>query len=404
MFVRHCLEYEGLSHGRNQRGTTRPRLAVAPLPSAAVTSSTGTRSPAGAVSCGTTKAIFSVSPVALSDVVGWVPLGNMAPSGHTFPTDHQYLYVSDANGVTPRREVNLVAPGNIVVTRAHLGTTNPGAVTDYTLEFSPCAETYAQFGHVLTIAPALLSQLGAFDQDCNSYSPAPGATVSTCQTKVVAVPVSAGALIGTAGGANPHSLALDFSLWDARVAALTFANPAHWPASNDRFDQFHVVPASDYFAEPLRSQVAARLGSYDGKAARTAAPVGGTIGVDVPGTAMGFWFNPSQPTYPETPHLAIAPDKVGPSRIDFSVGLSLPGWSRGWVSFAPVTAGKVNRSPSQITADGTIYCFESPGAWGLLLQVIDASTLRLESRGTGLLDCAAGQPWTFTGAAFDFKR
>jgi hypothetical protein len=131
------------------------------------TSSPDTRAPAGSPSCGTTNAIFSMSPVALSDVVGWVPLGNMGPPGHTFPTDHQYLYLNDPGSASVRRTVDLMAPGDIIVTKAHLGTTNPGDVTDYTLEFSPCAETYAEFGHVLTIEPTLLVKVGPFDQFCN---------------------------------------------------------------------------------------------------------------------------------------------------------------------------------------------------------------------------------------------
>jgi hypothetical protein len=328
----------------------------------------------------------------------------MGPPGHTFPTDHQYIYVNDPGSRAPRREVNIVAPSDIIITHAKLGTSNPGSVTDYTLEFTPCAEVYAQFGHVLTISPAILSQLGAFDQFCNTYSPAPGASVTACETKTVAIKVSAGTILGTAGGAPPHSFALDFSLWDARTTALSFANPSHWTASQDRFDQFHIVPASDYFAEPVSSQIAARLGSFDGKIRRTAAPIGGTIGVDVPGTPMGFWFNPSQPTYPESAHLAIAPDNVDPARIAISIGTSLPGWRHGLVWFTPTSSGFVNRNPSQITADGNIYCFETPGSWVFLAKLVDANTLRVEGPSVFTNTCAAAQPWAFSASAFDYKR
>ena len=370
----------------------------------AATATANYRTPAGAVSCGATTAIFTISPVALTDFFGWVPLGNMGPPGHTFPTDHQYIYVNDPNTLPTHRTVNIVAPRNIIITKAHLGTVNPGAITDYTVEFSPCAETYAQFGHVLTISPALLAQLGAFDQFCNVYSPVSTSTVSTCETKAVAISVPAGTVIGTAGGDIPHSIALDFSLWDGRVPATVFANSSHFSQSgDDHFDMLHIVPANDYFTEPIKSQIATRVGSYDGKIVRTIAPIGGTIGVDVAGTAMGFWFNPSQPTYPESPHLAIAPDNVDPTRIDFSIGTSLPGWTNGLVFFSPQSSGTINRHPAQITADGNIYCFESPGYWSLLLKMVDATTLRLERR-SPFSSCAASQPWAFTTNAFDYKR
>ena len=362
-----------------------------------------TRSPSGSVSCGTTRALFSTSPVALEDMTGWVPLGNIGPPGHTFSTDHQYLYLNNTQPQAARREVALVAPSDLVVTRIRRATTTPG-ITDYTLEFSPCAEVYGQFGHVASIEPTLLSQVGSFDQMCESYSPIQGTSIASCQSRAVAVRVRAGAPLGTAGGAAPHSIALDFWLWDARVPLLAFVNPLRWSSSNDRFDQFHVAPASDYFTEPLASQVAARVGRYDGLLHRTATPLGGTIMVDVPGSAMGYWFAPSQPTYPESVHLAIAPDNLDPSRVAFSIGTSLEGWSRGLVIFAPSRSGFVNRDPAAVTADGSIHCYESAGVRMLLLQLVDVGTLRLEKGPAGVTSCATAAPWTFSPAAVDYKR
>ena len=362
------------------------------------------RVPSASVSCGTNRAIFTVLPVKLADFYGWVPLGNMNPPGHTFPTDHQYLYVNNPESSAPRRVVDLVAPSDMYITMAHRGTTTPG-ITDYTVEFSPCTEVYGQFGHVLTIAPAILSQLGAFDQFCNTYSPVPTSTVSTCETKLTAIKVSAGQVIGTAGGTDPlNSFGLDFSLWDARRAPVTFANPARWMSSSEKFDSFHVVAASDYFAEPAASQLATRLGSFDGLHQRTVAPIGGTMENDVPGTAAGIWFNASQPTYPEYPHLALVPDNVDPTLISISAGTSLPNWARGLVRFTPVPTGLVNRDPSAITADGNTYCFEAPGSWVLILKMLDATTLQVEGKPQTVTNCAGAQPWTFTASSFTYKR
>lgn len=343
-------------------------------------------------------------PVKLTDFFGWVPLGNMNPPGHTFPTDHQYIYVNNPESQAPRREVDLVSPSDMYITKAHRGTTTPG-ITDYTIEFSPCTELYGQFGHVVTIESSILSQLGAFDQFCNTYSPVPTSTVSTCETKTVAIKVSAGQRIGTAGGVDPqNSFGLDFSLWDARRPSIAFANSARWNASSDKFDSFHVVAASDYFAEPAASQLTPRVGSFDGLHRRTIAPVGGTIETDVAGTAAGTWFNASQPTYPEYPHLALVPDNVDPSQVSISAGTSLQNWARGLVRYTPVNTGFVNRNPASITPDGSIYCLEAPGAWVLILKVVDATTLRVEGEPQSVSTCAGAQPWTFTSAAFDYKR
>lgn len=168
----------------------------------------------------------------------------MGPPGHTFPTDQQYLYLNNTEPQGARREVALVAPSDLVVTRIRRATTTPG-ITDYTLEFSPCAEVYGQFGHVASIEPALLAQVGAFDQMCESYALIQGTFIASCQSRPVAIHFRAGALLGTAGGASPHSIALDFWLWDARAPPLAFVSPSRWSSSNDRFDAFHVAPASD---------------------------------------------------------------------------------------------------------------------------------------------------------------
>jgi hypothetical protein len=361
------------------------------------------RIPLGSVSCGTKTAVLTVAPIAPSFLNGWVPLGQLSPSGHTFPVDHQYLYINSGVGLSTYRTATVVAPADMIITYIHAGTTTPPGLADYTVEFSICTEVYGQFGHVASIGPAVLAQAGAFDQQCQTYSPVPGTTVATCQTKQLAIAVHAGDVIGTSGGDPPHAIAMDFSLWDSRVTPITFANSARWPVSSDGFDSYHDVAASDYFIEPVKSQIAALLGTYDGSAHRTIAPIGGTIAVDVPGTAMGHWYNPTQPVSPESPHLAIAPDNVNPAMIGLSVGLSQPGWGIGLQEFTPLNSGNVNRNPAQVTADGNSYCYESPGLWIMLLKMPTATTLQLEGR-TGNVTCASALPWTFTGASFTYSR
>lgn len=354
-------------------------------------------------SCPQGTALLTVSPVQPTDIGGWVPLGNLNPPGHTFPTDHQYLYLSTFSTPSAQRPVGLVSPGNVTITRARRTTYSTDGHTDYSVSFSVCADVAGEFGHVATIAPSVLSQLGAFDQGCDSYSPQPGLTVSTCFTRTIAVPLAAGEPLGTVGGA-PNPASLDFSFWDRRVPALVYANPSRWIVSGDRFDSFHVVPASDYFAEPAKSAIAAKLGSFDGRMRRTAAPVGGTVALDVAGTAQGAWLHPSQPTHPETPHLAIVPDNVDPTQIAVSVGMSQPGFKSGWYRFTPQSTGQMNRHPSEITADGQTYCFELQYGGVLLLRLVDATTLRVEGRQTAT-GCASELPWVFNaGASFDYKR
>ncbi len=124
---------------------------------------------------------------------------------------------------------------------------------------------------------------------------------------------------------------------------------------------------------------------------------------------QGVWLNPSQPTYPETPHLAIVPDNVTPSMIDVSIGASLSGITSGAYSFAPSPTGTVNRDPSSITPGSTLYCWEigysSTDRRGVVLvQLADPTMLVAEARAGANRTCAGEQPWAFTSAAFTYKR
>lgn len=361
---------------------------------------TQTAIPSDVPSCGSAGGQLSVVPLDPSAIMGWVPLGALNPPSHTFPTDHQYIYLKDGGTAVP-----LYAPSNAAVTGARITHySTGGALDDYSLDFVPCRELSAEFGHVRTLSPALLSALGAFDQQCSSYSPAPGVNVSTCYTKRVNVKVVAGQVIGSAAG-------LDLSLFDTRIAPAVYANPSRWIQNPDGVDHFHVVAFSDYFAEPARSTVRGLLGSFDGKTHRTVEPLGGSIATDVAGTAQGTWFNAAQPTYPESPHFTVVSDNVDPARVDVSIGTSQPSLDPGAYSFIPASGatGTTNRHPSTITPGETIYCWEigysANDRRGLVLaQLVDASTLKIEARPGPTKTCASEGTLTFTAAAFTYKR
>lgn len=354
-------------------------------------------------SCGSSTALFTVSPVALADVNGWVPLGNLAPPGHLFPTDHQYLYVNSPENRATIRQVTVVSPGAITITSAHRTHYSNTDTYDYAFDFYPCDEVRGSFGHVTTITPSLLQRMGAFDQQCDSYTLNGLVTFDNCYTRPIAVKVAAGDTIGTTGGQGT-SFALDFGLIDRRTPDIVFANPSRWTADGGGYDHRHVAPASDYFTEPVRSAIRNKLGMFNGLRQRTVEPVGGTIASDVAGTAQGVWVNPARPLYPENSHLAIVPDNVDPARIGVSMGTSQPGFDAGLYYVDPVAAGRINRHPAQITSDGTIYCYDLGYSYGvLLLRMEDAATLRVEGR-PGTTTCAAEQPWSFGPAAFTYVR
>jgi hypothetical protein len=357
---------------------------------------------AGIAKCPTGTAILTVSPIALTSITGWVPLGNLNPPAHTFPTDHQYLYYSIGTPVTA--PIPLVAPAAMYVSRAKRSTYSTGQ-RDYSIEFQPCAETKGEFGHVATLTFELDAAVGAFDQNCNTYSPNPGLTVTQCSTKNVAVKLAAGDPMGFLGSGST-SLALDFSFWDSRVTPIVFANTNRWFVSPDGFDRYHVVPASDYYTEPMTSQVAAKLGSFDGATKRTIAPLGGTIAADSTGI-QGHWFVTGQPTFPESPHLAIARDNVDPRRYVISIGTSQPGFGGGSFIFTPQATGIINLEPSAVVATSGIVCYQPQNGSVILISRLTNLlpwVIRVERRAAAST-CVSQQPYAFTaGATVDYSQ
>ena len=355
----------------------------------------------GTADCATGNASFSVTPLALSNVVGWVPLGAMEPSGHTFPTDHQYLYFATPGSASV--SVPVVAPSDMRIWMIYQ---TMGIEPEFSIWMQPCAQIIGRLGSITALSSDLAAAAGSINQNCQT---SPGTTNSQCQAELQ-YDVKAGQVIGTISSTTAY--ALDWWLWDSRVAPIHFTDPGKFTGGPEpNFTEANIVPASAYYTAALTAQVAAKLGSFDGTQQRTTAPVGGTIQVDVDGTARGYWFNSAQAYPPETYQAALAPDNVQPTTTQvISLGLSQPNPGVFRASFAPVTTGQVNRAFEAVTADGNVYCYqgvaENTGGQTrvALLQLLDANTLKIEVLASSISSCAGAQPWTFSSSAVTYKR
>ncbi len=234
--------------------TARPGRASRDAPASASPTSSGvpaaatlTRTPMDAPipECSATAPLFEVSPLRLSDIRGLVPLGNLNPPGHTFPSAHLYFYIRTEDPTDPASSTAIVpvfAPAHMWITSVtiteYLSTDTP--LTDYSFRFSPCAQVSAYFHHVRTLTRDLADRLGPFDPDtCVAESTTGGEPRRVCRKHMtIAVEVQEGELIGTAGDGG--SLAMDFGIRDARVTPLAFANPSRLFSNPSGFDQFHL--------------------------------------------------------------------------------------------------------------------------------------------------------------------
>ena len=358
--------------------------------------------PAGLAAC-TTAPILTTSPAALTNIDYVVPLGNLNPGGHTFPSDHIYF-------ITPRvanvaQSVSVVSPGDVRLTGVATSTNNQGGttVTDYSLYFYGCADVQFYFHHILSLTQSMLTAIGPLTgSNCQTYNTG-GSSYTRCN-KSVDVTLHAGDAIGTAGGAG--NAGFDLGAYDRRTPRLAFVNQ-NFPdfGSNSSWNTFHTVCPLDYFSASAKSALEAKLGNHTG--ARTVAPICGTIMQDVPNTAQGRWFNGS--AQQEDSHLALVHDNVTPGVGAFSMGNSVPSIPLGVYNFTPAASAttRVNTDFNAVTANGQPYCYESfiGGVGGnkhVLLQLVSATSLKIE--GLAGATCGSSSTWAFTSAAVTFAR
>lgn len=359
----------------------------------------GDSPPPANVSACSVGAPFSVSPIALSDIgetSGIVPLGNLNPPDHTFPTAHLYFYLKDSDAtVSGTDNVPLYAPGDLVITSIASSTQEATGKTDYSLTFYSCTQVRGYFGHVATLTGDVSAAFSAGGGSCTTYNPGSG-NYTRCEQSVN-VTVAAGVQIGTAGGPTTASFALDFGLYDARATALVFANDARISANANKFDMFHIVCAIDYYTDSVKAELETKLNRTAG-----VTPLCGSYNQDVAATAQGKWFEASaaSPYGSESGNLALVHGNTKPELGVFSIGNSVIGV--GTVTFTPTHSGMINRDFDEVTADGNLYCYDTLSSVGIifLIQMPSATSLKIEKQSA--TTCPASP--SFTASVTTFTR
>jgi hypothetical protein len=227
------------------------------------------------------EAVFSVSPIDLSQVRTITPLGHIQPPGHVLPTDHVYFYQVDLD--QPYQQVTNVLPISAPAS----------GIVEFMLTIPPVNDVKIQF----RVNPSFAYYL-------DHVLPAAGITVGSV--------VPAGQLVGTTSPGG----SLDLGAYDMAVTLSGFISPDRYPSQT-----LHCVSPWKYFAEPLRSQIYSRV-----RRVPTAPDRDGRIDYDVLGRLVGSWFDQSVTGidtsgpngWPKS--LAFAYDYKDPSLVRISIG------------------------------------------------------------------------------------
>ena len=298
----------------------------------------------------TNQPILNHVPSIMANYSQITPLGAVEAPDHVFPTDHLYFGFKDfAQGITPAPVTNIFAPGNIVVTYIqNTFTMHNGKVVsnDNGLYFFGCKGVYFKFDHIQTLSGQLAKAI--IDRKkysrCSVFSPAPGELIHGCDTNID-IKLSSGTIMGTVGG-NSALAAFDFGAYKIGYTDPGFIDTKFYPL-------FNAVCGLDYFTATVKAQLYNLL-------SRSVEPRCGTVGQDKAGTAQGGWFSTQDiqtaMNHWDT-HLALLHNNFDPTMGELTVAgtISQP----AIVFFTPTHSGLIDREPSEVTADGKVYCYQS---------------------------------------------
>jgi hypothetical protein len=325
-----------------------------------------------------------------------VPLGNLNPPSHTFPTDHIYFHITRQDGADRPEIATLYSPGDLIVTRISASEHVKADFIDYNIFMKPCEDITIMFYHVSSLSEDVFGDnpLSAGWTKDSEYTT--GGETYRLWSKECHIKVKAGEILGTVGG-NPEQWALDLGVYDQRHNPKMVANSNRW----SQYRNLYAVCPLDYFEEgPILDRLLKLVLRDEMEADST--PCGSVL-QDVPETAQGCWFlSGVKETYPEDPHLALVHSNIRPRFAVLSVGNSIANLDSNAYEFLPEDSGLLNRDFMDITPDGHIYGFRIDGFEGtIIINMPDASSLWIEALKEASTDPAS---WAFSGNKTVFNR
>jgi hypothetical protein len=339
--------------------------------------------------------LFSISPIHPDSIRNIDPVGNLNPPGHVFPSDHGGFYIKEPPGAKVTYNVQVFAPGDLIIIRARaLQHVNAG-ITDFSLDFQYCDDMRGNFGHVNDLDPDTFGELADHTQWAYDGEYSTGGETYRNWVKPMRLKVSAGDRLGTTGG-NPGQGGMDFGVYDRTADPIPAARPSRWSDGMYRYS-FHFL---DYYEEgAVKDELMALVNRED--IPGDPYPTGRAL-QDVPGTAMGCWFKPGAPYPPEDAHLALVQSHYLPSKEMICTGTSIPSLPTNAYFFEPQSSGLLNRAFADVRPDDRTYGYVI--MWPertVFITLPDADTLWIEA-----IDGEHPDPadWIFTDDKVVFVR
>lgn len=307
-------------------------------------------------------------------IAALTPLGNINPPGHTAPVDHIYFTVNSDD------KIPLFAPADGWITNVMAGSEKDANgnynFTSYVLTYTICDGLILDFAGYNDVIQPLKDELAKYKESCKYDIKKAGHENSSegqCNYNNLNFKVAAGEQLGYVqrklrpeGGYD-----LPFEIW-----AANYNKPARSDVDWSYYDDnryAHSMCTFDLYAGILKQQFDTKFGVWQeekngsGKfLSRTVEPVCGQVNQDVVGTVQGMWFSHKPDKNDKSGNvvasgqgLAFLHNNIDPTKGEVSIGGEFGSAITGVYIFTPTHSGTINREPSEVKADGQIYCYDS---------------------------------------------
>jgi len=336
------------------------------------------------------------------------PLGNLNPPGHTSPVDHIY-FSTDSNEKIP-----VYAPADAWVTSIILVSFDTGRGFEpywYVIQLTICDGLILDFANNQDISQSLKDEIATQKGDCEYVPKKDGHDGPERQCSYsINLKVRAGEQIGYVQRKlkSNGEFEFPFEIWAADYNKPVPDN-IDWSYYDNDSRYAHIMCPFDLYTGNLKQQFYDKLGGIDQKnnkdektgnqlevvstfKQRTIEPICGTVNQNLIGTAQGMWFGKGwkdrkDKNIPEnSKQFSFLHWNIDPTYAEIGNAGEISGGQSGQLQFIAKHYGTIDREPSEVKADGQIYCYnynvnqnwqESSGS-KILAQLVDDNHLKLE--------------------------
>jgi hypothetical protein len=337
--------------------------------------------------------ILTAPLIELKNITSITPLGNISPPGHTSPADHNY-FTADTNDKVP-----VYAPSdgwitNLVVILAKDDKTGKYVDRGITLDIEICKGLILTFANLTEAGSILKNNWPKNDNGCKYDINKVGHDYTQGQCYFhTNIKVKAGDLIGYTQNEfkkDGTKQGFAFEIWAANYNRTPPGNIDWSFYDDDRYA--HIMCTFDLYSGSLKKQFYDKLGGVDQKnyisssfTKRTIEPICGTVNQNIVGTIQGMWFGQGwknrkdKTQVDDIRQFSFLHWNIDPVYAEIGNAGEITKGEYGQLQFLAKHSGTIDREPSEVTADGRVYCYNFLGG-KILTQLIDDRHLKLEHK------------------------